>query len=108
MKAASQALFGRGELADLDPETLGAAVDELPRAVVDTETPAVVDLLAATGLVAGRGAGRRAISEGGVSVNNVRITDPEAVLSTDQLLHGRWAILRRGKRTLAVAERPIP
>ncbi|MCB2178110.1 MAG: tyrosine--tRNA ligase [Actinomycetales bacterium] len=107
VKAASQALFGRGELADLDPETLGAAVDELPKAVVDTDAPAVVDLLAAAGLVAGRGAGRRAISEGGVSVNNVRITDPEAVLVADQLLHGRWAVLRRGKRTLAVAERPV-
>ena len=107
VKAASQALFGRGELADLDPETLGAAVDELPKAVVDTDAPAVVDLLAAAGLVAGRGAGRRAISEGGVSVNNVRITDPEAVLGADQLLHGRWAVLRRGKRTLAVAERPV-
>lgn len=105
--AASQALFGRGELAELDAATLGAAVDELPRAVVDTEAPAVVDLLAAAGLVAGRGAGRRAIAEGGVSVNNVRVTDPEAVLTADQLLHGRWAVLRRGKRTLAVAERPL-
>lgn len=107
VKAASQALFGRGELADLDLETFRAAVDELPKAVVDTDDPPVVDLLAAAGLVAGRGAGRRAISEGGVSVNNVRITDPEAVLSGDQLLHGRWAVLRRGKRTLAVAERPV-
>jgi tyrosyl-tRNA synthetase len=105
--AASQALFGRGELAELDPDTLGAAVDELPKAVLETDRPAVVDLLAAAGLVAGRGAGRRAISEGGVSVNNVRVTDPDAVLTPDQLLHGRWAVLRRGKRTLAVAERPV-
>jgi tyrosyl-tRNA synthetase len=42
-----------------------------------------------------------------VSVNTVRVTDPEAVLTADQLLHGRWAVLRRGKRTLAVAERPV-
>ncbi|MDO8107476.1 tyrosine--tRNA ligase [Isoptericola sp. b441] len=104
--AASQALFGRGELAELDAGTLEAAVDELPKAVVGTDAPAVVDLLAEAGLVAGRGAGRRAISEGGVSINNVRVTDPDAVLSVDQLLHGRWAVLRRGKRTLAVAERP--
>jgi tyrosyl-tRNA synthetase len=52
-----------------------------------------------------RGAARRAITEGGVSINNVRITDPDTVLTADQLLHGRWAVLRRGKRTLAVAER---
>ena len=105
--AASQALFGRGELADLDESTLRAAVAELPRAEVrevTSQAPLVVDLLADAGLVAGRGAGRRAVAEGGVSVNNVRVTDPEAVLTTDQLLHGRWAVLRRGKRTLAVAE----
>lgn len=103
--AASQALFGRGDLADLDAETLGAAVAELPRAEVTGDAPDVIDLLAATGLVAGRGAGRRAIAEGGVSINNERITDEAAVLRADQLLHGRWAVLRRGKRTLAVAER---
>jgi tyrosyl-tRNA synthetase len=65
----------------------------------------VIDLLVAAGLVAGRAAGRRAVAEGGVSINNARVTDPEATLSGDQLLHGRWAVLRRGKRTLAVAER---
>lgn len=106
--AASQALFGRGDLGDLDEATLRAAVAELPRAQVHELTadgPLVVDLLTEAGLVAGRGAGRRAIAEGGVSVNNLRVSDPEAILSADQLLHGRWAVLRRGKRTLAVAER---
>lgn len=106
--AASQALFGRGDLAELDEATLGAAVAELPRATVGglgADGPLVVDLLAEAGLVAGRGAGRRAVAEGGVYVNNTRLGDPEAVLSEDQLLHGRWALLRRGKRTLAVAER---
>jgi len=106
--AASQALFGRGDLAELDEATLAAAVAELPRAEVGELTddgPLVVDLLAEAGLVAGRNAGRRAIADGGVSVNNVRVTDGDAVLTADQLLHGRWAVLRRGKRTLAVAER---
>lgn len=106
--AASQALFGRGDLTELDEATLRAAVAELPRAPVktlDADGPLVVDLLAAAGLVAGRGAGRRAIAEGGVSVNNVRVAAEDAVLAPGQLLHGRWAVLRRGKRTLAVAER---
>jgi tyrosyl-tRNA synthetase len=103
--AASQALFGRGDLADLDEATLGAAVAELPHADITGGEVAIVDLLAAAGLVAGRGAGRRAIAEGGVAVNNVRVQDAEALLTEDQLLHGRWAVLRRGKRTLAVAER---
>ena len=104
--AASQALFGRGELGTLDEATLSAAVAELPRAEVHGEAPEIVDLLASAGLVAGRGAGRRAIAEGGISVNNVRVESQDAVLAADQLLHGRWAVLRRGKRTLAVAERP--
>ncbi len=104
--AASRALFGRGDLSSLDPVTLEAAVAELPGAEVSRAEMAggteVVDLLVRTGLVNGRGAGRRAIDEGGISVNNQRVTDPEAVLLPDQLLHGRCAVLRRGKRTLAV------
>ncbi len=103
--AASLALFGRGDLADLDAETFAAAVAELPRVEVQCDAPEVIDLLVGAGLVAGRGAGRRAISEGGVSVNNERVADEAAVLRPDQLLHGRWAVLRRGKRTLAVAEK---
>ena len=120
--AASLALFGRGELADLDEATLAAAVAELPRADLPpadqppadqtpgpatVDLPSVVDLLVDAGLVAGRSAGRRAIAEGGVSVNNERVTDVDAVLRSDQLLHGRWALLRRGKRTLAVAQRRL-
>lgn len=101
--AASRALFGRGELAGLDASTLGAAVEQLPHAAVAVGSP-VVDALVAGGLVAGRSAARRAIGEGGVSVNNDRVTDPEAVLDEGHFLHGRWAVLRRGKRTLAVAE----
>jgi tyrosyl-tRNA synthetase len=93
----------------LDAQTLSAAVAELPHAVVSEQPtadsgPLIVDLLAEAGLVAGRGAGRRAVSDGGVSVNNVRIVDPDSKLTKDLLLHGRWAVLRRGKRTLAVAE----
>ncbi|WP_136520287.1 tyrosine--tRNA ligase [Cellulomonas telluris] len=101
--AASQALFGRGSLEDLDAATLEAAVAELPTARGAAGDP-VVDLLAATGVVASKAAARRAIAEGGASVNNVRVTDEDAVLTADDLLHGRWALLRRGKRTLAVVD----
>lgn len=100
--AASQALFGRGELGALDERTLGAAVAELPRTVVRAGD-AVVDLLVGSGLVASKGAARRAVAEGGAYVNNVKVTDEEAVVSADDLLHGRYALLRRGKKTLAVA-----
>ncbi|MGV8976403.1 MAG: tyrosine--tRNA ligase [Cellulomonas sp.] len=101
--AASQALFGRGDLRLLDERTLEAAVAELPSAPAHAGE-LVVDVLVASGVVASKAAARRAIAEGGASVNNVKVTDEDAVLAPEDLLHGRWAILRRGKRTLAVAD----
>ncbi|CAN5196121.1 tyrosine--tRNA ligase [soil metagenome] len=101
--AASQALFGRGDLRLLDESTLGAAVAELPSAPARAGD-LVVDVLAASGVVASKAAARRAIAEGGASVNNVKVVDEDAVLAPDDLLHGRWVVLRRGKRTLAVAD----
>ncbi len=101
--AASQALFGRGDLRLLDESTLGAAVAELP-SVAARAGDLVVDVLAASGVVASKAAARRAIAEGGASVNNVKVADDDAVLAQEDLLHGRWAVLRRGKRTLAVVD----
>ncbi|MCC2335140.1 tyrosine--tRNA ligase [Cellulomonas wangsupingiae] len=101
--AASQALFGRGALDALDASTLGAAVAELPTAHGKPGDP-LVDLFAATGVVASKAAARRAIAEGGASVNNVRVPGEDATLAPQDLLHGRWAVLRRGKRTLAVVD----
>ena len=101
--AASQALFGRGDLRLLDASTLDAAVAELPCAPARTGD-LVVDVLAASGIVKSKAEARRAIAEGGASVNNVRVTDADAVLDAGDLLHGRWAVLRRGKRTLAVVD----
>lgn len=100
--AASRALFGGGDLAELDAATLSAAVAELPSADVAVGDP-LVDVLAATGLVASKGAARRAIAEGGANVNNRKVTDEAAVVEAGDLLHGRFLVLRRGKRTLAVA-----
>ncbi|MCB7137839.1 tyrosine--tRNA ligase [Cellulosimicrobium marinum] len=100
--AASQALFGRGELADLDEQTFAAAVAELPHATATVGTP-VADLLVGAGLAASKGAARRAIGEGGAHLNNVKVVQDDAVLDSDDLLHGRYAVLRRGKKTLGVA-----
>jgi len=62
--------------------------------------PAIVDVLERSGVVSSKAAARRAIAEGGAYLNNVRVEDQEAVLSRADLLHGRFAILRRGKRTV--------
>ena len=102
--AASQALFGRGELRDLDRATLVAAVAGLPIARASALGLPVVDLMAESGLVSSKAAARRAIADGGAYVNNVKVLSDDAVVATGDLLHGRWALLRRGKRSLAVAE----
>ncbi|MGB8939199.1 MAG: tyrosine--tRNA ligase [Streptomyces sp.] len=101
--AASKALFGQGELGDLDEATLSAALSELPRVQVSELGP-VVDLLAEVGLVASKSAARRTVKEGGAYVNNVKVTAEDAVPSRDELLHGRWLVLRRGKKNLAAVE----
>ena len=102
--AASQALFGRGELAGLDGATLAASLAELPQAEVDVAAdgwPQVVDLLVATGLATSRSAARRAVAEGGAYLNNDRVAGEDAAVGPDDLLAGEWLVLRRGKRTLA-------
>ncbi|MFJ9711230.1 tyrosine--tRNA ligase [Streptomyces sp. NPDC101234] len=101
--AASKALFGQGELAELDDRTLAAALAEVPHVQV-TELGPVVDLFAEVGLVASKSAARRTVKEGGAYVNNVKVTAEDAVPSGDELLHGRWLVLRRGKKNLAAVE----
>ncbi|BDO42506.1 tyrosine--tRNA ligase [Cellulomonas sp. NTE-D12] len=99
--AASQALFGRGSLAELDESTLRAAVAELP-GTDGAPGDLVVDLFAAAGLVKSKSEARRAVAEGGLSVNNRRVADEAAVLEGEDVLAGGFALLRRGKRSLAV------
>jgi tyrosyl-tRNA synthetase len=101
--AASRALFGQGDLADLDEKTLAAALSELPKAQV-TELAPVAELLALADLVPSKSAGRRTIKEGGAYLNNTKVESEDAVPTADDLVHGRWLVLRRGKRSLGAVE----
>ncbi|MCP3821257.1 tyrosine--tRNA ligase [Streptomyces sp. A3M-1-3] len=101
--AASKALFGQGELSGLDEPTLRAALAELPHATVGG-LASVVDLFAEVGLTPSKSAARRTVKEGGAYVNNVKVTDEDAVPVQEDLLHGRWLVLRRGKKNLAAIE----
>ncbi|MFE5895436.1 tyrosine--tRNA ligase [Streptomyces sp. NPDC056462] len=101
--AASKALFGQGELAELDDRTLAAALSEVPHIQVEQLGP-VADLFAEVGLVASKSAARRTVKEGGAYVNNVKVAGEDAVPSKEDLLHGRWLVLRRGKKNLAAVE----
>ena len=116
--AASRALFGQGSLADLFGQTLTAAVAELRPASIPVPPwpgpgttgapvnglPPVANLMVAAGTVPTVSAARRTIAEGGAYLNNERVTDPGAVATYDNLLDGRYLILRRGKRTVGAVE----
>ncbi|WP_405732846.1 tyrosine--tRNA ligase [Streptomyces sp. NBC_01537] len=101
--AASKALFGQGDLADLDGPTLAAALSELPHTKVAELAP-VVDLFTQVELVASKSAARRTIKEGGAYINNTKVTSEDAVPAPSDLLHGKWLVLRRGKKNLAAVE----
>lgn len=100
--AAAAALFGREDLAALPEPTLRAVVAELgsPPLRVGDELPTVVELLAAAGVVPSKSAGRRAIEEGGAYLNNAKVSDPDARLTPADLLHGRYVVVRRGRKTV--------
>jgi tyrosyl-tRNA synthetase len=102
--AASRALFGQGELRDLDEKTLAAALAEVPRVTLPAgggELPRVADLMAGAGISSSKSAARRDISGGGAYLNNVKVPDADFAPQASDLLHGRFLVLRRGKRTIA-------
>jgi len=102
VELASRALFGRGELADLDEGTLAAALAEASIAEIHEGEPStIVDLLVATGLCESKGAARRTVKEGGASVNNARIASEDWTPGESDVLHGQWLVIRRGKRNFA-------
>jgi tyrosyl-tRNA synthetase len=102
--AAGQALFGQGSLLEVAEGVLEAALGEA--GIVDaTPDATLADLFVATGLMASKGAARRAAAEGGAYLNNARVTDLDATPSASDFLHGRWLVLRRGKRSVAGARR---
>jgi tyrosyl-tRNA synthetase len=100
VQAASEALFGKGDISALDARTLLDATAELPTGEVAVGST-LAEALVASGLVESRKAARRVIAEGGVSLNNTKITDPEALFESSSLLHGRVAVLKRGRKSLA-------
>ncbi len=103
--AAAGALFGRTELTELSEAALAGAMQEVGAVPVGSELPTVAEAMELAGLVPSRSAARRAISEGGAYVNNVKVGDPEARLAEEDLLHGRWVVLRRGRRTVGAVVR---
>jgi tyrosyl-tRNA synthetase len=104
--AASRALFGQGDLRALDEGTLRAVMAEAPSTVVPAAASlsAVSELMVQVGIVDTKSAARRAIAEGGAYLNNEKVTDPDQIPAPADLLHGKFLVLRRGKRTTGVVE----
>lgn len=98
--AASQALFGQGDLSELDATTLEAALRELPNTTTTEPSTTVAQALVDTGLTSSLGEARRAVAQGGVYVNNTKVEDAESSIGAD-VLPGDMVVLRRGKKTLA-------
>ena len=102
VELAAQALFGRAELRDLDEKTLASSVSETEVAEIKAGEPrTIIDLLVASGLADSKGAAKRAVKEGGAYVNNQRIESDDWEPAAEDLLHGSWLVLRRGKKNFA-------
>lgn len=104
---ASAAIFGGGDLAGIDEATLAAATAELPTAApgLGASGPVgIVDLLVATALSSSNSDARRTVGEGGASVNNIKVTDTEAAFGPEEALHGRYLLVRRGKKKMALVD----
>lgn len=100
--AASEALFGSGDLTAVDAATLTAALRETDHVDLVLEpTTTIVDLLVACGLCPSKGAARRAVAEGGAYLNNRRVGDPAAGVDENDILPGGWLVVRRGKKRFA-------
>ena len=106
VEAASSALFGQGDLSGLDEKTLAAALSQLPKISIKKNEafPTWVDLLAATGVVESKSAARRIVKENGAYLNNEKISGEDFAPTKEHLIHGRFLVLRKGKRDLASVE----
>jgi len=106
VEVAAKALFGQGEIRDLDIETLKSALAELPKTRIKKgeEIPSWVDLVTSSGVVESKSAARRVIKEGGAYLNNEKITGEDFIPKSSDLLHGQFLLLRKGKRDLVAVE----
>ncbi len=106
VELAAKALFGHSDISELDLATLDSALAQLPRTQIakGQPLPTWVDLLAATGVVDSKSAARRIVKEGGAYLNNQKVENEDFTPSKADLLHGKYLLLRKGKRDLAAVE----
>lgn len=103
VKAASTALFGRGDLREVDGKTLVAATADLPRTQAVLGETNILHLLVDSGLEKGIGAAKRTVASGGAYLNNEKVEDESRVVTAADVLPGGVVLFRKGKRQLGVA-----
>ncbi|MDU0968722.1 MAG: tyrosine--tRNA ligase [Actinomycetaceae bacterium] len=103
--AATDALWGKGDLSALDGATLTSAVEHLPMPAEDAVVgqTSIIDLLVGAGFEKSRGAARKTIQSGGAYLNNVKVADPDRVVAAEDVLADGWILFRKGKRNLGAA-----
>jgi len=106
VELAAKALFGHSDISELDLATLDSALAQLPRTQIakGQPLPTWVDLIAATGVIDSKSAARRIVKEGGAYLNNQKVESEDFAPSKADLLHGKYLLLRKGKRDLAAVE----
>jgi tyrosyl-tRNA synthetase len=103
--AASNALFGQGELENISKDILISALKEagLTKLTKNVNETTIIDLLVETKLCDSKSSAKRTIDEGGAYVNNQRITDINWKVSQKDLIHGSILVIRKGKKSMAGA-----
>jgi tyrosyl-tRNA synthetase len=106
VEMAAKALFGQAEIEQLDLQTLTSALAQLPKTQIQKNQPIPtwVDLITACGVVDSKSAARRIVKEGGAYINNRKVETEDFTPAKTDLLHGRFLLLRKGKRDLAAVE----
>ncbi len=101
--AASEAAFSGAPIDD--PAVLATLHRETGGFTFDSKaaTAGLVDLLVAAELFSSRGEARRMIQNGGLTVNDTRVTEADAAVPP--LIGGEWLVVRVGKRKLHIGRR---
>src|SRR5690606_19287319 len=94
----TEALFS-GDLSKLtEADFAQLALDGLPTTKKPIAGLSLVDALVSTGLASSNRAAREFIGNGAVNVNGEKVSDPAAAIDPVQAMHGRYFLLRRGKK----------
>mgnify|MGYP003331948600 CR=1 FL=1 len=100
---ASDALFGQGELKNIDESVLKAALSETGLVEIENkqDLPNIIEILVLTKLCDSKSSAKRTVDEGGAYINNVRINDPQWVVQKNDFLHAKYLVVRKGKKSMA-------